>query len=345
MKFIERKSNFELLRIITMIMIIAGHVLNHSKIFLSRDFTDINFIISNVINGFSVVAVNCFILISGYFGYKQEFKKEKLINLYIQVIFTSVVISFISWVFRIESLNIGNLIKTFLPVVSQTWWFISMYIILYIISPYINNLIENIDKNQLKRLILLSLIIFVVWPSLSIGDLIKPINDDGGYDLYNFILLYMIGAYIEKYTIFKKEKRYLYLIVYILSMSILVSINLLISNLMNSYTAKLSYDFILVYIGSISLFLFFRSLNIKSKKINYLSSFTLGVYLIHEHPFVRNLISRNMDRFKLYLSDMFIIYFILIVLGIYIVSIVLECFRIKIFKVAEKKIRVLKGEH
>lgn len=337
MDVIERKSNFELLRIITMIMIVTMHVLDHSGIFLSKDFTSFNFVASSLINGFSIVAVNCYILISGYFGYKQEFKKEKLINLYIQVIFISIAISVIFWSFRLESLDIRNIVKTFMPIISQTWWFISVYFALYIISPYINKLIANLDKKQLEGLILVSIIIFVIWPSISIGDLINPINEDGGYGLYNFILLYVIGSYIGKYINYRKRNKYSYLMLYIFSMSILVAINLLITNLTNNYTAKLSYDFMLVYIGSISLFLFFRDINIKSNKINYLSSLTLGVYLIHEHPFIRNIIGENMRNFKLCSSNKFIIYLISIVGVVYFASSIFEYFRVKIFKIVTIK--------
>lgn len=59
MKSIERKSNLELLRIITMVMIISMHVLNYSGIFSSENYTSFNFIISIIINSLSVVAVNC----------------------------------------------------------------------------------------------------------------------------------------------------------------------------------------------------------------------------------------------------------------------------------------------
>lgn len=59
-----RKSNFELVRIIKM------YVLDHSEVFNSRNFMSFNFIISNISNGLSVVAVNCYILINGYFECK-----------------------------------------------------------------------------------------------------------------------------------------------------------------------------------------------------------------------------------------------------------------------------------
>ena len=342
MKVKERKSNFELLRIITMLMIVTMHVLDYSGIFLSENILSYNFIVSNIINGFSIVAVNCYILITGYFGYKQEFKKNKLVKLYTQVIVISIFTSLIFWIFKLENININNLVKTFMPIISQSWWFISVYFVLYIITPYINKLIEVLNKNELEKMILIGLIIFVIWPSISAGDLINPISEDGGYGLYNFILLYIIGAYIGKYKDTIKVSKYNFFFIYVISMTLLVCINLGLTYLMNKYIAKLSYDFILTYIGSISLFVFFKELNFKSTIINFVSSLTLGVYLIHEHPFVRNLIAKVMNESKIYLDNSFILYLVLIVVGVYCVTSILEFIRIKIFKlVLEYKNKII----
>lgn len=332
MKVKERKSNFELLRIITMLMIVTMHILDHSGIFLSKNMLSYNFIVSNVINGFSIVAVNCYILVTGYFGYKQSFRKDKLVKLYIQVIVISIFISLVFWIFKLESINISNIVKTFMPIISQSWWFISVYFVLYMTTPYINKLIDVIDKNELEKLILIGLIIFVIWPSLSAVDLINPINEDGGYGLYNFILLYIIGAYIGKYKNTTKVSKYNFFIIYMISMILLICINLVLTYLMNKYIAKLSYDFILTYIGSISLFMFFKELDLKSKFINFALTLTLGIYLIHEHPFVRNLISKIMHDSKLSTNNNFIFYLILIVIGVYFISSVLELIRINSFE-------------
>lgn len=331
MKKLERKSNFELLRIITMVMIVTMHILDHSGIFISKNFNNFNFIIASIVNTLSIVAVNCYILISGYFGCKQNFKKEKIIKLYLHVVFISISISVIFWILNLQSINMVSIIKTFMPILGQNWWFISVYFVLYLLTPYINKMIENISKIELERLIFIGILVFVIWPSISIGEIINPINVDSGYGLYNFVLLYIIGSYIRLYRDEIKINKYIYIIVYLVSMFTLATINLILTNITKVYIAKLSYDFILTYIGAISLFLFFKEINVKSHKINLFSSLTLGIYLIHEHMFIREMMQNFIKEQKFYEGKLFIIYIILIIVFIYCISSVLEYIRIKIF--------------
>lgn len=130
------------------------------------------------------------------------------------MIFTSIFISTIFWTLKLENINIESIIKIFIPILGQTWWFISVYFALYLLAPYINKLIENINKIELERLIFIGLVIFVIWPSISIDGLIIPINKDSSYGLYNFIMLYIIGSYIRLYRDVLKINKYIYYDIY-----------------------------------------------------------------------------------------------------------------------------------
>ena len=68
-----RNSNFEILRILSMFMIICFHCSFHGK------FSDGegNRLIINFFNMFGELGVNCFVLISGYFYDKTRFKTDK----------------------------------------------------------------------------------------------------------------------------------------------------------------------------------------------------------------------------------------------------------------------------
>lgn len=78
-----RSSNFELLRIICMLFIVLGHlIMAHNDVGVGE------YMVSHIIRPFSVVAVNIFVMISGYFGIK--FKLERLIKLCTQTWFYSV---------------------------------------------------------------------------------------------------------------------------------------------------------------------------------------------------------------------------------------------------------------
>ncbi|EOU1923475.1 hypothetical protein DMN38_09310, partial [Clostridium perfringens] len=95
---IKRESNFELLRIISMFMIVVLHVLNHGGIYKSTNIYSNDFIIVNLIESLSIVGVNCFVLISGYFGINSRFSFRKCMKIYIQVIFYSIIINYFAFV-------------------------------------------------------------------------------------------------------------------------------------------------------------------------------------------------------------------------------------------------------
>ena len=81
-KIIEKKtrlSNFELLRIISMLLIVAHHFSVHSH--LISDTPIINVYLQRALATGGKVAVNLFVLISGYFMINSTFKFKKLLKL------------------------------------------------------------------------------------------------------------------------------------------------------------------------------------------------------------------------------------------------------------------------
>ena len=63
----KRESGLDLLRIISIFMIIILHSLNHSGILQNITIGTFEYNISYLFQSLSIVAVNCFILITGFF--------------------------------------------------------------------------------------------------------------------------------------------------------------------------------------------------------------------------------------------------------------------------------------
>ena len=70
------------------------------------------------------------------------------------------------------------------------YWFITSYIVLYIISPYINKLINSMNKKEFVTII----IILVTVENLAKTFLAAKIDESS---LVWFVTLYLIGAYIN----------------------------------------------------------------------------------------------------------------------------------------------------
>ena len=298
----NRLSNFDLLKIICMLLIILGHVITYPNL-----ISNTSGYISNIleVTFFALcVHVNIFILITGYFQVDKEFRWKKVFSLLFKVVFYNIFISLILYLFSPFDISLKELLIELIPFNLDSYWFIGSYILLYLLSPYLNIIINKSSSKELKRYILILLLIFSLIPCLSLNLFFK----NNGYTLYQFILMYSIGAYIKKENIVDKIKeikfkRLKLIAVFLISLLINYSIFKIISwlkiennnflfntlyEIINKH--KFDYSNIFLIIQSISLFLLFSTFNIKNKAFSFLSSSTLAVYIIHENPFMRKYI-------------------------------------------------------
>ena len=150
----SRNSNLELLRIISMILIVSHHYSVHGFTINDMDFSRNKYIVDFLSLG-GKLGVNCFILISGYFSIKSKFTIKKLLKLEGQVLFYSIsfLMLFLTVLTPKESIGIKLILKNLLPVIYNCYWFATTYIILMILSPYINILILNMKKTIHAKLI------------------------------------------------------------------------------------------------------------------------------------------------------------------------------------------------
>lgn len=331
----ERSSNIELLRIILIIMIIVLHYFNASMggLLGAVEENSVNYYLSHFLESLCIIAVNVFIIITGYFSYKKtSIKISKPINLFVMSIFYGIIIS-CTIIFMdnsgINKLHIYEIVK-----VSLTRWFVVIYCILYLLIPYINKLINSLTKKQFKTLLLINIIFFYVWPIFS-GITIQ----DGGYGIVNFVNLYMIGAYIKMYKDENVPK----------TLSIIVYLECtLITTICSFYITRCwLYSNIINLISSIALFELFKSIKMKnSKLINKLATYTFSTYIIHENSFLVTVLYRKVFSSDQYWnSNYMILNLIICTFGIYAICILVEFIRRLLFKkIIDDKINNIKYE-
>ena len=153
----QRKSNFELLRIFAMMLIILHHYALHGGL-SSIDGYGVNKYIGIICLIGGKLAVNLFVLISGYFLIESEFKVKKVLKLILQAYCYSVAF-FIGYVLLKGNVS-GDIMKlTMFPFTSKAYWFLLPYICVYVLSPFINKLIKSISQKEL--LILIGILVFL----------------------------------------------------------------------------------------------------------------------------------------------------------------------------------------
>lgn len=319
-----RNSSIELLRIIAMLFIVMSHSSVHGH-FQEQQFMPLyNRILLNWLS-LGSIGVDIFILITGYFLCQKERTFKSAMSLHAQVLFYSVTLFVISNMFSCN-ISIKSIFMAFFPTLFNTYWFFTGYIILLIFSPYINIFISNITKEQFFKCLLIMMVLWVIIPTFTnckmYGDVIPQ-----------FFMLYMIGSYIRIYPenilTNKKIAKSICLISFFL-----LYLSSIILNLLCDYYPKLLiqaanlYDRTSLLAVGCAIGLFCVSLNVNnfySKFINKIAGFTFGVYLIHDNPFIRNLLWNTFFRNNLYSdSPMLVLHLVVSVIIVYISCILID---------------------
>lgn len=268
----ERKSNFEAYRIICIMLIVIMHT-------FGTGVGQLNTFVGIFINVIGNIGVTGFILLSGYFGIRLNIKK--LVKLDIMMICWSLVSEIVMVLNPTIDYDFGmkSLLGCILPVSSHRYWFLSAYFCLCILSPFINEYLEKIDKERFKKLIVAAGVLFLLLPTLVGFDQ----TGDGGKGIVNMIFAYIIGRYIGMYH--KDEKVPVSKLLVMLMGVILVNFALnsgvyILTDSTANYYARDNSLFTMVQ--AILLFMLFMQWNVKCRLINILAVNVVAVYVLED---------------------------------------------------------------
>ncbi len=305
----ERVKNYEILRILAMLMIVCLHYLSKGGALANPagELTGSGYA-AWLIEAFCLSAVNVYVLISGYFGIGEREPTEKLvkiklqdilkrtIRIYSQVWFYSVVIGVVFLITGLQEFNIYTVFVYIFPLSTEHYWFATAYLLLTLFMPFLNAGFDRMEKRAIQGVLVCMLIVF------SVAKTILPMQlpwDHKGYDVFWFVFLYLTGAYIRRYGIKWITNRTRAVMLYIGGTCIVFTSMLLIrflymktGSLEDFISYGYSYNFLFCYLASIGLFLTFQPKKEAQQKycspvLQTISGATFGVYLIHEHVNLR----------------------------------------------------------
>jgi len=298
----ERNYGIDLLRIFAMINIIILHI-NLCSAQLKLKINNKKFKLIWRLEAIAYFPVDCFGLISGIVGYK-KYKFSNLIYIWINTSFYSSIFSL--YLYHINRMNFKGMILSFLPILTKRSWYITAYFSLYLFIP-----ILNLGINNLKRKIYRNLIIFLIlfFSFYYIFGFILNVNKDfiflnNGYCSLWLIILYIIGGYLGKYIIKKKNINLKYAIIYslIYIFSGFISSELffiLIRNKSNISNKQFLINYLspTILFEALSLVPMFSKLSINNKFIIkiilFLTPLTLYITLLHWRLFYEKFITFN----------------------------------------------------
>lgn len=268
----QRMSNFELLRIIAMFMVLILHTeppaMQNSQI--------AELWIWNVFHYLSIIAVDLFVFISGYFGIRST-PRAFIKFLIPPVIYTMVL-----------GVLVGEPTFRIPPFFTSPWWFVNTYFLLMLFAPFLNIIIENTNKKQ-HLFLVLGVSFLNIWQ----GFLQQQEGLVSGFTIANFINIYIFAQYYKKYSIGMSVTQ-----MYTHTIKILASFVLFISTI-TIYVVKFHaekyamlglvnyYNSPLVLFVTFLVFTTFEKIQLKSTCINWIASSSFSVYLISNFYFFR----------------------------------------------------------
>ena len=217
--YLGRKPNFELLRIIAMLLIIFCHCSDNLFFdYISTASFSVNIVFQMILIPGGQFGNTLFVLISGFFLVSSTFTWKKWFKIYLQAFFYSILFMLIFCIFKISyfdshsiinlsdksslldsihyvTISLEEILTSFgiLVFLGTNSWFAGTYLIFYLFVPVLNQIVTKVEKMKLRYLVICLLIICGV---LNIIPFIqKPMTSC----LSSFFTLYFLAAYYRLY--------------------------------------------------------------------------------------------------------------------------------------------------
>lgn len=345
----RRESSLELYRIILMFLIVAHHYVVNSSAWnvLNLDPLAPKSLFLLEFAAWGKTGINCFMMITGYFMCKSNITVRKFAKLLFIYWFYSITIYFIFVLTGYRPFLLKDLLKAVWPIQEIASNFYGTYIVFFLLIPFINILIRNINEKQ--HIMLTGIALFMYTFLGTIPGIYVAMNYVSWY-----IVLYLVASYIRLYPkkLFDNRKLWGWLALGSVAASIL---SVLVGAWAGVKLNRIMFDYflsdcnkILAVTNAVTSFLFFKNLRIPySPFINSYAACTLGVLQIHANSdAMRSWLWGDVVRAgKMYESDWMIPYAILAVAVIHIVCTAIEYLRLRfvekpVLDLLERKLEV-----
>ena len=272
-----RQANLELLRCVAMMMVIVLHYLGKGNLLVSLDAEYVEGLypaeyLAWLLESFCIVAVNVYMFISGYFLCNSTFKPSRLIQWWLQVWMYSVAVGLIgalTGVMEETAFDTHFLLTLIFPVAMDHYWFMTAYIFLYVLLPFLGMAVQRMTKRQLQIAAMLLLFVFCIQKSV----LPVRLETDGlGYDCLWYICVFVAAAYVRRFGVPFLEKKGRGIVLYVVCCLLIFGgtfglrqVYLKTGSLGRMIKMCMQYNHILPFLAAVGLFGAFRRLKVCGK--------------------------------------------------------------------------------
>ena len=283
-------DGIDLLKMIAMFMVVVGHMLVHGGLLnavvpYSSQYWAVWFMEVVV-----YCAVDCFALSTGYLMSNSSTKLSRLLELWFQVVFYSLLIAiFMAWKFADvrDSITIINIL---FPITYKEYWYLTAYFGMYFLIPIFNAALNGLEQKRMGQVLLYIGLFFIIAPTITNQD---PYNANQGYSMIWLCVLYLIGGYIAKYPVFENTKRKTLFMGFIISTltTFFCILSSALCRIPSDGYILVSYTSPTVVLAAIFLFLFCKGMQFHGYVRHLCSLYgggVIGILIISDNNLIRN---------------------------------------------------------
>ena len=273
-----------------MILIVAYHA---TRIECIKSGESLVALITGIVLGsWEILGVDLFVIISSWYLVGRKFSCKRVVSIGFQTLIYILLSALISYgVIVYETHSITRAIKDILlhiqnaiyePLWSKHFWFVTAYILLLLLSPFLNKILTELPKEKLS--LLLKVTVFI--------PLISQFNvyTNTVSDVITFSYIFLMIGYIKLYGI-KRLAQFCGIRYVVILICVVLSANLIllipniidpVSMLLVNTVAATGRHSVIMLLTAVLLFCSVIKKDQRvNKPVNYIARFTFGVYLFH----------------------------------------------------------------
>ena len=289
----NRERNFEVMRTVAMFSIVVYHCMCHGigsgyGFDTHQPVTLFNFAFSDFLLAFGSIAVNLYVLVSGYFLVTAKFKISRIGRTWLSAFFYSVVITLLFLSLSLTPWSLVTLGKSFFPLSTDAYWFVTQYIGLLILSPFLAMLVRQLSYRQYVALLVgMGFMVLSLIPDFPFG---KRFSISHGNSVWSFVYLFFIAGFIRLHL---KRIPMGKLLTSVILLALVTLASEMFLGLENGVAHLFWFNYNgIILLFSVAVFIFIRQKRIPETGVWNLmvkaAPYSFGVYLIHDNLLVRD---------------------------------------------------------
>ena len=291
----KRNSSIELMKVIAIMMIILSHSMPDGDGSLGVSFIDIDTVTTNcqlllagLFKNMGQIGNDMFLVASCWFLVdSKQAKRSKVAGFLADSWFCSILM-LVVFLMLGYSFSIKYIFKQFFPATFNNCWFLTCFVLFYMIHPLLHAALESMDQKTLLRF---NVVFFILYNCIGflMGNTMFYFSE-----LIGFCGFYFLVGYLKKYaadTFMKKSFSLAVLfagiVLWILSFAATDFLGFKVSMLSDQlmrWDTIMNPCFVLIGVGAFGLA---HSGSFYSKAINYISSLSLIIYMLHANIIIR----------------------------------------------------------